>query len=332
MHVAERQRSRCIIRCCAECELTSCEQRRAAVSQRRERFLQEVCVFKAVDRQRRKEFSPNAGRMTMIVGSGASDHLVNGDVIPRLRGNMREYKKLMEAKVVVTAGNKGVSATATGTIWGFIIDQAGQRSPVYISAMIIPGFGSNVFSSGESTILKTGNPHVKFNSSISPPMKQHPEDNGLCSYKVLARFQGSCSKDTAEEASQEVGIKPPVVESTACSSRLVPATSAGKPAAHLQGRMQLNAVTFLEETPSLEDGTLPQGSVDSSSGATPYIVFGDATDEYPGVERSTSAGVAPDAPHQKAASTRFNSCIEEPFDSTHARGSSGQTPDLIIHG
>ena len=156
-------------------------------------------------------------------------------------------------------------------------------------------------------------------------MKQHPEDNGLCSYKVLARFQGSCSKDTAEKASQEVGIKPPVVESTACSSRLVPATSAGKPAAHLQGRMQLNAVTFLEETPSLEDGTLPQGSVDSSSGATPYIVFGDATDEYPGVERSTSAGVAPDAPHQKAASTRFNSCIEEPFDSTHAKRTLGVT-------
>ena len=130
----------------------------------------------------------------------------------------------------------------------------------------------------------------------------------------------------SEEASQDVGVRPPVVESTAGSSRVVPATSAGEPAAQLQGRTRVNAVNFLEETPSSEDGTLPQGSVDSSSGATASILIGDATDEPPGVEPSTSAGVAPDARHQKAASTRFNSSIEEPFDSTHARGSSGQTP------
>ena len=126
----------------------------------------------------------------MIVGSGASDHLVNGDLIPRLRDNMREHKTLMEPKVVVTAGNKEVLATATHTIWEFMIDQAGQRVPVCISAMTLPGFEGNAFSSGESTILKTGNPHVQFNGSISPPLKQHPEDNGLCSYEVLVRFQG----------------------------------------------------------------------------------------------------------------------------------------------
>ena len=189
----------------------------------------------------------------MIVGRVASDHLVNGDLIPRMRDNMREYKKL---KVVVTAGNKDVSETATAIIWGCIIDQAGQRVPVCISAMILPGLGSKVFSSGERTILNTGNPHVQFNRSISPPMNPHLEDNGLCSYEVLVHVQGGCSKDTPEEASQEFGVRPPGVDSTAGSSLVVPPTSTGLPACQLQGRMQVNADNFLEETPSSEDGTL----------------------------------------------------------------------------
>ena len=77
---------------------------------------------------------------------------------------MEDYKKLKEPRIIVTAGNKEVFATATGTIWGYIIDQAGHRVPVLIS-MIVPGLGRNLFSSsvkamnsGVSTILKTGNP------------------------------------------------------------------------------------------------------------------------------------------------------------------------------
>ncbi|CAM9877412.1 unnamed protein product, partial [Laminaria digitata] len=99
----------------------------------------------------------------MIMDSGASEHLVDNELIPRLRDSMREYKKLKEPKTIVTAGNARVFATATGTIWGCIIDQAGQRVPVRISATIVPGLGRNLFSSvkamnsGVSTILKTGN-------------------------------------------------------------------------------------------------------------------------------------------------------------------------------
>ena len=80
--------------------------------------------------------------------------------------------------------------------------------------MIAPGLGHSLFSSvkamnsGVSTILKTGNPHTRFNSSISLPLNQHPEDKGLCSYEVLLRALGGYSNDTPEEASQEDGASP----------------------------------------------------------------------------------------------------------------------------
>ena len=45
-------------------------------------------------------FHPNADRITMIVDIDASDYLVNDELTPRLRGNMREYKKLMEPKII----------------------------------------------------------------------------------------------------------------------------------------------------------------------------------------------------------------------------------------
>ena len=144
--------------------------------------------------------------------------------------------------------------------------------------MIAPGLGHSLFSSvkamnsGVSTILKTGNPHTRFNSSISLPLNQHPEDKGLCSYEVLLRALGGYSNDTPEEASQEDGASPPGVESTA-GSGVVPVTSAGEPAAQIQGRLHEKADNLpLEKksskgaedsssgigTPSSEAGTLPE--------------------------------------------------------------------------
>ena len=99
----------------------------------------------------------------MLVDSGASDPLIDEELIPRLRNSMRDYKKLKDPKTIMTNGKK-VCATATGTIWGYIIDQAGKRVPGRISAMFVPGLGRNVFSfikamqSGVSTILEIGNP------------------------------------------------------------------------------------------------------------------------------------------------------------------------------
>ena len=83
----------------------------------------------------------------MLVDSGASDHLIDEELIPRLRNSMRDYKKLKDPKTIMANGNKKVFATATGTIWGYIIDQAGKRVPVRISATFVPGLGRHVFSS-----------------------------------------------------------------------------------------------------------------------------------------------------------------------------------------
>ena len=59
---------------------------------------------------------------------------------------------------------------------------------------------------------------------------------------------------------------------------------------------------------------------------TPSISPGDALAVSRGVEPSTSAGVASDAPYHEAASTRSNPNVEETIDSTHAKGASGVNP------
>ena len=139
----------------------------------------------------------------MLVDSGASDNLIDEELIPRLRKSMRDYKKLKDPKTIMTNGNKKVFATATGIIWGYIIDQTGKRVPVRISATFVPGLGRHVFcsikamQSGVSTILETGNPHLQFDSSIPLPLTQHPEDKSVCSYDVFLRTLG----DTADTSS-----------------------------------------------------------------------------------------------------------------------------------
>lgn len=135
-------------------------------------------------------FHPNADRINMNIDSGASDDLVSDKPILRLRDRVRDYSKLTERKTIVTAGNMQVFATATGTKWGYILDQAKRRVPSRISVVIVPGLGRNLFSVkamnlGESIILETGNSRLQLNRNASLLMNQHPEDKGLSSYEVF---------------------------------------------------------------------------------------------------------------------------------------------------
>ena len=77
-------------------------------------------------------FHPNNDRFTMLVDSGASDHLIDEELIPRLRKSIRDYKKLKNPKTIITNGNK-VFATATGTIWGYTpnLNLRGQAGSTY---------------------------------------------------------------------------------------------------------------------------------------------------------------------------------------------------------
>ena len=90
---------------------------------------------------------PNSHKFTMLVDSRASDHLIDEELIPRPRKSMRDCKKLKDPKTIMTNGNKKVFATATCTIWGYIIGQAGKRVLVRFSVMFVPGLGRYVFSS-----------------------------------------------------------------------------------------------------------------------------------------------------------------------------------------
>lgn len=86
---------------------------------------------------------------------------MDDELIPRLRDSMRDSKKLTGPKAIATARNKKVSATATGTIWRYIIYQGEHRVPVRMPAMIVPGLGRDPFSvkamsSRVCTILATG--------------------------------------------------------------------------------------------------------------------------------------------------------------------------------
>ena len=151
-------------------------------------------------------FDPNSDRFTMLVDSVASDHLIDAELIPRPRKSMRDYKKLKDPKTIMTNGNKKLFATATGTIWEYIIDQAGKRVPVRISASFVPRLGRHVFSSikamqsGVSTILETGNPHLQFDSSTSLPLTQHPAVKGVCSYGVFLRTLGDMAEPSSTPA------------------------------------------------------------------------------------------------------------------------------------
>ena len=145
----------------------------------------------------KRGFHPNSDRFTMIVDSDASDHSIDEELIPKLRKIMKEYKTLQELDTIVTNGNEKVIVVATGTIWGYIIGQAGNRSPVRISAMVVLGLGRSGFSSikamqqGVNNILETENRHLQFDRNISLPLIQHQDDKGVFSNDALFCTLGS---------------------------------------------------------------------------------------------------------------------------------------------
>ena len=150
-----------------------------------------------LDRSGNRGFHPNSDSFTMPVDSGASDHLIDKELVPSLRKRMRNHKKIKDPKTTMTNGNKKVFATETGTIWGYIIDQSGKRVPVRISDTFVPGLGRHVFSSieamqsGVSIIHETGKPHLQFDSSTSLPLIK-PEDKGVRDrqYKTQSKSRG----------------------------------------------------------------------------------------------------------------------------------------------
>ena len=139
------------------------------------------------------DFHSQSDWFTMIV-SGASDHMIYAELIPRLRNRVKDYKTLKKSKTIGTAGNEKAFATATGIIWVYIVDQAGQRFPGRISAMFVPGLGRNLFSvkamqPGVTTILETGTPNLQFDNTYfasAPSQKTRTRAYALTKYLFFA--------------------------------------------------------------------------------------------------------------------------------------------------
>lgn len=144
-----------------------------------------------------RRFHPNDEIFTIIVGSGASDDLLGKQDNAKTTGQHGGFVKLEEPKIIVTAGNENVFATTTGPGWTYIIDQTGQRVPVWVSDMVVPALERNLFScvkalhSGLSTISEPGNSHLQFNGDTSLPLNQRPEYKGLWPYRAILRARGS---------------------------------------------------------------------------------------------------------------------------------------------
>ena len=96
----------------------------------------------------------------------------------------------------MTNGIRKVFATAAGSIWEYIIDQAAQRVPVRMSAMFVPELGRNVSSFVKALqseiilILETATLHLQLDNNTPLPLSQHPEDKSVCSGEGCIRTLG----------------------------------------------------------------------------------------------------------------------------------------------
>ena len=191
----------------------------------------------------------NSDTFTMLVDSGASDHFVDDELISGRQQMMRRYRKLDTPKPIVTAGNKKVFATGTGTICGHIINPTGLPIPVRIFALIVPGMGRHLISSatamksGVNTILQQGNPHIKFNSTTSLLLNQHNKDAGMCSFDVSLRSRAGI---TATNTDVMAVAKTAVTATT--KTTVTAMTAVAKTAGTAGTKTAVTAVTAAEET------------------------------------------------------------------------------------
>lgn len=97
----------------------------------RQRVRQGTCIYGTENPgSGGRGFRPNKERFTLILNSGALDYLLEDELIQSLLYSTRVCNKLEKPKTIIIAVNENVFAAATGTVWRYIIDQAGQRVSV----------------------------------------------------------------------------------------------------------------------------------------------------------------------------------------------------------
>ena len=88
--------------------------------------------------------------MTKLVESGESGHYFDDELHPGMKDKLLSYKPLERPIKIVTAGRQVLQGTATGTVFGKIIDTESNKHQVNRKGLIVPGLGHDLFSTSQA--------------------------------------------------------------------------------------------------------------------------------------------------------------------------------------
>ena len=137
-----------------------------------------------------RRFTPSTKGATLLVDGGASESFLGDELTPGLKERMREFRELSTPKEITTAGKHTIHGVGTGIISFTIRDSHGAQLPVNLRALVVPGFGRNIFTptaelkNGVRFVLEVGNPHLTIEGIIIP-LKQDPRDQEMCSLDIM---------------------------------------------------------------------------------------------------------------------------------------------------
>lgn len=103
----------------------------------------------------------------MLVGSGATEHFPDDELIPRFNDRLMNPTPLNVPKTILPAGNRKLLGNMTDTTYGTITDQSGNTHRAQLASIIVSGLARHIFSPttaierGIATTLEAGNLHLR---------------------------------------------------------------------------------------------------------------------------------------------------------------------------
>ena len=110
---------------------------------------------------------PNSNEITMLVDSGVTEHFLDDELIPGLKNRTMSSTLLDVPKTIITAGNRKLLGTMTGTINGTITEETGRPHPAHFPGLIVSGLGHHILSPttamtrGITTTLEERNSYLR---------------------------------------------------------------------------------------------------------------------------------------------------------------------------
>ena len=119
--------------------------------------------------------------VTVLVGSGASGHYFDDLIIPSLKHRLLNDVLLTTPRKILTTGGALLDGTAEGILQGLVTDNYGEQHLAWISILIVPGIGRNLFSIKSTTkkgvvfVFDFDNPRLVL-SGITAPLCEKDVD------------------------------------------------------------------------------------------------------------------------------------------------------------